>query len=159
MESDWLRVHQVWLAACARQPDGPSPELLAAWDSKDRATAVRECESWIRRREEILARRFPVKADREQAWAEEVRPIVAVRTAAAEMRGGEEHRRGRNVIRARRLLRELEITVEYYLDYGHIYDDDFLANKAETSAALMARVFEEAAEYGIDLSRLPGDQK
>lgn len=145
---DWLSVRTRWLQSRLGEPDGPSVDLVAAWERADWMEVSQLCDEWMREIEAGPLLRVQTDAERDHVLHGLLFPIRGIKTAALTMSGGEEHRRRMQKTKAKFLLNRIEIVVGGMFKFGASGLDSCVASFTEH----LAEIFMEATEYGVDLS-------
>jgi hypothetical protein len=145
---DWLSVRTRWLRSRLGEPDGPSVELVAAWERADWIEVSQLCDEWTRQVDAGPLRRVQSDAERDRVLHGLLFPIRGIKTAALMMSGGEEHRRRMQNTKAKFLLNRIDNVVGGMFEFSASGLDSCLASFTE----YLAEIFMEAMEYGVDLS-------
>jgi hypothetical protein len=154
---DWLLVHDRWLRSRSGTPDGPSPELMAAWSCADWLKVSWLCEEWMREVGIGPLTTAPTQADRDRVVHDLYLPIRTVKTVALTMSGGTDHARGIQKLRTRGALDRLEIVLDSaFKAYAENAGEDAIQAWLEGSLAArvdqLVDIFVDANDDGLDLS-------
>jgi hypothetical protein len=150
---DWLLVHDRWLHSRLGAPDGPSSELVAAWDRADWWKVFQLCDEWTREVEIGPLRQAQNDAEREQVEHGLLIPISLVKNVATTMPGGAEYARGMQRGMAQGGLNQLESVLDsVFTSYAQYGMPAWLENVFVGRVEQLVAIFVNANDNGVDLS-------
>jgi hypothetical protein len=150
---DWMLVHDRWLHSRLGKPDGPPPELVAAWSRTQWLEVSRLCDVWTREVEAGPLSRTQTQDDRERVIHDLLVPIRLVKTVAGTLNGGAAYagviRRGRAQGGLDRLEILLDSVFKSYVEHG---TSGWMEQVLVTRVEQLVAVFVDAHDHGVDLS-------